>query len=240
MSKPQTPRIIKANEVVGIQPVEFNSNDALRDLQKRVEEGNAEIAKYRQDAIAEAQKLFEKKNKEGYEAGYREGLKTGAEEAKANHRKEVEKEVAARMASLQAALEQTVARLVEARDQWQGEWERLGLELACAIAEKVVKAAVARPNDAALANLLQVLSLVGKVPTVTVHLNPADLDSLEHNRSGWSTATRAIGEIKLVADPQMTAGGCRINTEFGSIDASIEKQLERIRDELLGESGTKG
>lgn len=239
MSKPQTPRIIKANEVVGVQPVEFNNVDALQELQKRVEAGNAEIARYRQEAVAEAQKLFEQKNKEGFDAGYRDGLKQGSDEAKTNHRKEVEKEVAARMATLQAALEQTVQRLIEARDQWQGEWERIGLELASAIAQKVVKAAVAKPNDAARANLVKVLALVGRVPSVKVYLSPADLDSLEHNREGWQAATRAIGEVVLTPDPNMTPGGCRVETEFGTIDASIETQLQRIRDELLGESGSE-
>jgi len=35
-----------------------------------------------------------------------------------------------------------------------------------------------------------------------------------------------------VADPDITPGGCRVDTQFGSIDQQLETQLARIEEEL--------
>ncbi|MFO0945048.1 MAG: FliH/SctL family protein [Planctomycetota bacterium] len=229
------PRVIKADQIHGVQPVEFNATDTLEDLRKRIEQGNDEIAKYRQSAVAEAQKLFEQKCQEGFNAGYRDGLAKGEQDARVNHHAELEKEVTKRMGTAMPTLQAVIRALVEARDHWQGEWERIGLELICDIAARVVKQVVTKPNDVAIRNLAAALALVGRIPEVTIHVHPSELETLELNREAWNASTRGIGEVNLVADPAVGVGGCRIETEFGSIDATIEKQLERIRAELLGD-----
>ena len=43
-----------------------------------------------------------------------------------------------------------------------------------------------------------------------------------------STVTTA--EVK--ADPEITCGGCRVETSFGVIDQQFEAQLKRIEEEL--------
>lgn len=232
MSK--TPRIIKASQVLGVPPIEFNATDTLDELKRRVAEGNAEIERYRQSVLAEAQALFEAKASEGYAAGYADGLAKGALDAKANHRRELEKEVATRMATAMPTLERLAGLLAEARDQWQGQWERIGLELVCAIAEKVVKEAVSRPSDSARKNLATCLALVGRVPKVTIRVHPRDLETLELERDSLIAHTRAIGGVQWLSDPGLSPGGCRIETEFGAIDADIDTQLARIKDELIG------
>ena len=41
-----------------------------------------------------------------------------------------------------------------------------------------------------------------------------------------------LANTELVADPQITQGGCRVETRFGVIDQQFEAQLARIEDEL--------
>ena len=36
----------------------------------------------------------------------------------------------------------------------------------------------------------------------------------------------------IVADPEITTGGCRVETQFGMIDQQFEAKLERIEEEL--------
>ena len=36
----------------------------------------------------------------------------------------------------------------------------------------------------------------------------------------------------IVADPDVSPGGCRVVTEFGVIDETYEAQLDRIAEEL--------
>jgi len=43
----------------------------------------------------------------------------------------------------------------------------------------------------------------------------------------------ALGSAEVTADAQITPGGCRVETRFGSIDQQFESQLKRIEEELL-------
>ena len=43
-----------------------------------------------------------------------------------------------------------------------------------------------------------------------------------------------LGKVQILPDPQISAGGCRIDTDFGNVDQRIETQLDRIAQELGG------
>ena len=42
-----------------------------------------------------------------------------------------------------------------------------------------------------------------------------------------------LAPLEIVADPSVSAGGCRLETQFGVIDQQFESQLARLREELL-------
>ena len=44
---------------------------------------------------------------------------------------------------------------------------------------------------------------------------------------------QSLGALHVVADQNVTPGGCRLETEFGSLDQQLEAQLARITEELL-------
>jgi len=45
-------------------------------------------------------------------------------------------------------------------------------------------------------------------------------------------AMAPIGDADVASDPSLSAGGCRVETRFGTIDQQIESQLQRIEEEL--------
>ena len=66
---------------------------------------------------------------------------------------------------------------------------------------------------------------------VFIHLHPEDAElvlnafSIDDNmEQGW----------KIIVDPLLTRGGCRIEAEHSTIDASVEQQLNRVIANLLG------
>ncbi len=42
----------------------------------------------------------------------------------------------------------------------------------------------------------------------------------------------ALGPTEIIADAQISRGGCRVDTRFGVIDQQFEAQLARIEEEL--------
>jgi len=66
---------------------------------------------------------------------------------------------------------------------------------------------------------------------VFIYLHPEDAELVrnafsidEHMEQGW----------KIIEDPVLTRGGCRIEAEQSKIDASVEQQLNRVIANLLG------
>jgi flagellar assembly protein FliH len=41
-----------------------------------------------------------------------------------------------------------------------------------------------------------------------------------------------LAGAELSGDPQISPGGCRVETQFGTIDQQFESQLKRIEEEL--------
>lgn len=229
-------RVIKAGQASAVKPIEFNPGDTLAETAKRIEQAREEIARFQQAAQEQAKKVLEDAQKQGYEAGYKQGLAQATAKVEAEHKQRLEQELQKRLATLTPALQSTIERLLEARDLWQGEWEKLGIELACAIAARIVHhTAHNQSSDVARQTMIQCLSLVGRCPKVTIYLNPADVESMQLNQDQFDSIFHAIGDVRVVGDPNLTPGGCRVESEFGAIDAAVETQLDRIAAELLGD-----
>lgn len=228
------PRIIKASQLAGTQPAPFNTADTLAELEQRLARAGAEVRDVQESARQEMERLREAARSEGFATGRQEGLAQGRSEAQANHRAELEAELTRHLETLHRQLEHLANSLVLAREEWLAQWQHLGLEVACRIAERLVRGHLAQPNDVARKTLAEVLALVGRCPKVSVTVSPIDAETLRLDQSQWLASTRAVGEIELRTDPAMSPGGIRFESEFGTIDATIETQLERIRHELLG------
>jgi flagellar biosynthesis/type III secretory pathway protein FliH len=63
-------------------------------------------------------------------------------------------------------------------------------------------------------------------------MNPDDLAAFGKRVRHVAGELGRLGDVKIVADPEITKGGCRVDTRFGTIDQQFEAQLARIELEL--------
>jgi flagellar biosynthesis/type III secretory pathway protein FliH len=74
--------------------------------------------------------------------------------------------------------------------------------------------------------------LPGSGLTLVVH--PSHADALRARLAAMARHASESGEptpsFELRADPACTLDSCRIETEFGSVDASLNAQLNRLAD----------
>lgn len=177
----------------------------------------------------------------------REEAETILEEARLIH-DEAAREAAAASQSMEERLQQhlqtrgtAAGQLLESiihevhsqRDEWLAVADRQTLELAIAIAEHIVRATVAHDSTVAVRLTRETLELVSGTQSATVFVNPQDLEEHYSTLQMALNQTRLGDRLQLVADDNMSRGGCRLETEFGCIDQSIETQLARIAEELL-------
>ena len=131
------------------------------------------------------------------------------------------------------ALQQAVQSVLDARQVWQRHWEQHALKLATAIASRIVRREVQRVPLITVELVREALQLAAGNERITLRLHPTDHATLQDHITKLTAEMNSLTQTRVIADPAITAGGCRVDTEFGSIDQQLEAQLARITEELL-------
>jgi len=131
------------------------------------------------------------------------------------------------------ALGQAAQAITDSRHAWQQHWETHAVQLAAAIAERLCRRELSREPKITLQWVREALELAAGNAQVTLRLNPADHAALATQMEHITQQVTGLAPVRIVADEAITPGGCRADTEFGSIDQQLETQLARITQELL-------
>lgn len=144
----------------------------------------------------------------------------------------LDEKVSKQLDTLLPALKAAIAGIAEARASFLAGWERNTIGLAAAIAARVLRRDVEKQPELALPLVREALELAASSPQVQLALNPADHQTLAPHIERLTREMARLGRVEIIADAQITRGGCRVSTRAGSIDQRIETQLARIEEEL--------
>lgn len=225
-------RVIKAAEMGQMRLNSFNPNDAMKEVQEKIDSANNQLKQERDKATAEVQALFDKATKDGYQAGYDKGLQQGLSEQEAAYNSRLAEEIRQRTDSALAVIQKIGEDLTSRPAEWVKQWEPEAMELVCSIAARVARKLVASDERTIERTLSEVLGMVARAPKITAHVHPADLETLQMHPEGWQSTVGKLGTVEFLPDPNLTRGGCRIETDHCSIDAGIETQIDRLLNEI--------
>lgn len=189
--------------------------------------GQAYLQKVRTEAAAIVQQARDEAAKVKA-AAMEEGKKAAIAAAETTLRTRIDQQ----LQTITPAIQQAVQQIQQSRQAWQRHWETHSLRLAIGIAEKVIRRQIQKEPEITLELIRESLELAAGQERITLRLNPADHAALGDRVLKISQHLAQLGKVQIVADPQITAGGCRIDTEFGNVDQQIATQLERISQEL--------
>jgi flagellar assembly protein FliH len=130
------------------------------------------------------------------------------------------------------ALEESITSIQHSRATWLRHWEQNTVRLSIAIAERLIQRELSKNPDITLAWIREALELVTGEARVTLHLHPADHETLGEKAEQLVARLTKLGAATIVADPTVEPGGCRVMTDFGSVDQQLSAQLQRVQDEL--------
>jgi len=153
-------------------------------------------------------------------------------EARSAAHQVLDRQVGCQLDSLTAALEATIAGLAAAKTQWLAHWERTAVQLATAIAQRVIRREVQRTPEITLTLVREALELASASGELQLRLHPADYESLGPHVRRISDELTRLGKVQLVADESIERGACRVDSRFGTIDQQFAAQLDRIEQEL--------
>jgi flagellar assembly protein FliH len=156
----------------------------------------------------------------------------GRKAAEAAVERILDEKVARRMESLLPALEQLIQQINDAKGELQSHWERSAIKVATAIAERIIRRQIMREPQIALDVIAESLRLAAGTAEITLRINPTDYENLGSQIKRLAETLCQLTPAAIVADPEISAGGCRLETKFGEIDQQIESQLRRIEQDL--------
>lgn len=165
---------------------------------------------------------------EGFNIGKEEGLAAGHKEGMEQAMKAGAKQIAAEVQRLHQIIQAFTEPLAEVDERVEEEL----VALAVAIARQLVRRELKTDPKQIVGVVREAMSaLPAQARNVRIHLHPEDAAIVrEHLLIG----DRDEEAWRLVEEPLLTRGGCRIHTEHSQVDATVEKRLNAVVSTLLG------
>ena len=158
--------------------------------------------------------------KESFSKGFVEGEKSG---------------ILSERQSVEPALEMLRASAEElrrCRESLIVRFEKASVELALAIAEKIVCHEISINKGTVVDVLKRAVKVNEGNEILKIKINPSDLQYIQE--TGFSLSGLNAENATLEGDDTVQSGSCVIQTDFGYVDAMIDHQLEAIAEALRG------
>ena len=223
-------RVMKSDEVTeALAAGRYN----YEDLRVRCEVYLESIREQAKSILLEAQVEADKIRQQSEEEGRRRGLEHGLQQAQKEIKQKIEKSsqtlTEKRMKAVVPQLAEAVAEIKKLQDEAESYWQQQGVQLAVAIAEKLIHRAIL--DDPSIVNdrLQEILSMVIGESHLQITLSAEDVQRLESQQEQIANFVRAVG-LEWSVDDSLSSGDFRIHTHYGEIDARVDTQLDRIAE----------
>jgi len=216
--------VIKSGRVIPSGTPVRHSEYNLQDMDQAASEHLETVKKKAARIVLKAQK----------EAGNvrQQAAKEGREQARQAARDAALADVEARWQTLLPALQQAVESAADLKATWIRQWERNIVRLVVAVAERVIRQELEQHPQISHQWIREALELASGSTSLTLKLNPDDYAALEEYRDVLKRQFSQLADADIVPDSSVSAGGCCVTTEYGSLDQQIETQLARDEEEL--------
>jgi len=237
--------VIKSSVVVtpraeGMGLRSFQVNDIMREARETMRTARAEAEAILHKAKEHAAVIEHQAREQGYKDGFARGGAEGREAGQAEAFASASRTFAQQQESLIQACQQMLAGLEADRLAWNATARQDLVDLAIAIARRVVGHVSQQHREAIVKNLEEAARLVGARSDVTIAVHPDEAEAARLFAKSLVELQEQCQHVRVVPDPQVSGGGCRICWRTGVVDATVETQLERIAAELRHDSDPAG
>lgn len=207
--------MIKRGAAPSTRPAPGPKPGKKRIIERELVDASREAAEILERAEQQAQRILAKARAQAAETRQR-GFQEGREEALAEHAKQL-----------------TAALLGVERMAHQMEPHYVALVTFCV--EKVINMELQVHPDAVVEVVRAALADARQQREIVVRAHPQDVQALERNRNRLLEDLTRARALELRPDASVRRGGCLVVTELGTIDASLERQLEALAQALQDE-----
>ena len=164
----------------------------------------------------------DKRVEQAYQKGLAEGLREGENAGFEQGTQKIE--------PLVSSIRDALIQLDRIREETYQHIEKEVVELALAIAQKVICREIATDKETVLCVAKEALAKVDDPGKIKIKMNPSDLQFINETRHQLSNLISDIDNVTFEAEESIQSGGCVIETDLGEIDARIERQLQAVEE----------
>jgi flagellar assembly protein FliH len=157
---------------------------------------------------------------EAYTRGLAEGVKKGQEQSKKKY------------GDMIAAVNALTRELGALKRKIFAEAEEQVLDLAFAMAAKVIHQEVATNQDVIIGVLQEAVKNIVERDGLKIRLNPQDYRYIVEMKPDFLPRLVGVKNVSLEEDASVSRGGTVIETAHGEIDARLDRQLTEIRSAM--------
>ena len=158
-----------------------------------------------------------------FQSGYEEGKEAAAEEMR-------------KILALHQALEKGLQKLVSLKDAILNKAEDDIIRLVIAIAKKLVCRELRQHPDVIASVVKEAIKSARTGEEVTIRIHPDNYATLEQYMGELNQSLGDIGKdnanIRIEEAPELTPGGCVVETDTNLIDMSLEERMESLFSKL--------
>ena len=159
-------------------------------------------------------------------------LQQRLEEAQALGRQEGLAQAEERFEDTSRALAQALEDVSRLRESLAQSGSQDMLRLVMAVAEQIVRRTIEVDPNVVLTTVENALQASVRSDSYRVSINPEDLEVVNAQKPLFIASISGLQNLSFDADASISRGGCRIDSELGDVDATIESQLDAIRQAL--------
>jgi len=234
MAELETAKLLKADAFRALgSKIAYNFND----IEKRCEDYIAQVRDQTRQMILDAQQEAEQIKQDAYQQGKQQGLQEAQLEQdaliEARSSELANQTVQEKLGTVYPAMQAAVEGLRQEHVNWRRTWDAAAVEICLSIAEKLVRHEINTKPESVRAMMSEALKLASGTQQIRFHLNPIDVEHLGENTQNFIINLTGCHNCEILEDESISPGGCLIETQHGTIDATIESQLDRISQELI-------
>ncbi|MEJ2163878.1 MAG: FliH/SctL family protein [Desulfobacterales bacterium] len=163
---------------------------------------------------------------EAYQRGFNDGLAKGTVDGeKTGFERALKK-----LEPLSDSLRDALLQLKNIRRETYHRIEKDVVELALAIARKVVCREIEMDREVVLCVAREALARIEDPGQIRIKMSPEDLQFINENAGNPSDMLGNVDNVFLEAEENIQSGGCIIETNSGEIDARIENQIQAVEE----------
>lgn len=222
----QSSRLLKNAMVLDLGDLKKQGD---RILQQARDEANTILA----EARDEARRLVDAADERGYQQGFERGMNEGREKGRGEGRETALQELKPQLEEINAAWRQTLADWEQQRNTMLLTAREDVLSFAFALGEQIVRRVIEYDPTVVTDQLAECLSVLAGPTSIAVHVNPEDRPIIEEALPDLLSDLDQKIHATVRETPELQRGGCRISFKGGHIDATLERQIERLAIALL-------